>query len=281
MFAVPKARPKKAVKGWQLVGRGVPSASPGPAKAASAGNASKAELEALAARNGWAPRALTYEDVQRMSSAELRFHEIWNSEALNEAFKQEEARRYRKESVPRTRIQLAWNGHSTAQEDELAYRAGNEFTLGTPSFPRTNEAATLIADYMKRNLMDATRVESYLQAWKALTEEGKITPLPYQSADAFYNEHQELHPTQKPPLIQAKEAKAEATKAAFANAESNTASAGFTNFTDYPERERIGYGNHTRYSFRKLLDSLDADSYQRRLIEDPSFAAAVDKIAEK
>jgi len=43
-----------------------------------------------------------------------------------------------------------------------------------------------------------------------------------------------------------------------------TARAGATQITTYPGRDRIGYGDHTRYSFRKLLDSLPADDYKKR-----------------
>src|SRR5206468_6436813 len=119
--------------------------------------------------------------------------------------------------------------------------------------------------------LDATEVSSYMNAFNALVEEGKLTPAPAQSAYEFLRNHPELHDRRTPPLIQTREAKAQATAEHFQKARESTAQAGVTQVTTYPGRERIGYGDHTRYSFRKLLDSLDSDSYRKRLNEDKSF----------
>lgn len=47
--------------------------------------------------------------------------------------------------------------------------------------------------------------------------------------------------------------------------------AGIIESTGYPQAP-------TKYSFRKLLDSLSADEFQRRVNEDPQFVAAIDKL---
>lgn len=244
--------------GWQLVGRGEGSDAP--------------------KDDGRTVRPLTYSEITAMSAADAEWHVQHNKKNWELAFEEQERRRTGKQHLAKTKVELCWSGHSTAEEDELAYRAGNEFALRTPTFPRTNEAAILVANYMKENLMDATRVDSYVKAFRQLVEDRKIQPLAYQSADTFYSEHKELHPTQVPPLIQAKEAKAKATEEHFAKAQAASARAGSTTVVDY-EAEQTGYPQApTKYSFRRLLDSLSADEYQRRVSEDPAFAAAIDKL---
>jgi len=41
---------------------------------------------------------------------------------------------------------------------------------------------------------------------------------------------------------------------------------------------QTGQTASTKYSLKKLLDSLDADSYRKRLNDDPAFATAVDRL---
>src|SRR5437879_5695854 len=57
----------------------------GAAKVSSGGGKSRGELEALASRHGWAPRPLHPEDVKTMGADELRYHDIFNSVALERA----------------------------------------------------------------------------------------------------------------------------------------------------------------------------------------------------
>jgi hypothetical protein len=100
------------------------------------------------------------------------------------------------------------------------------------------------------------------------------------SADEWLAAHPELPDRRRPPIIEAREAKVRATAEHFKQAEEDTARAGSTSFTEYPERERIGYGDHTRYSFPKLLDSLSSVDFARRVNEDPQFAAAFDRLRD-
>lgn len=113
-----------------------------------------------------------------------------------------------------------------------------------------------------------------------------MRPLPFKDVLSIYNLQAghthfavPVHPTGVPPLIQVREAKAASTAAHFAKTEAASAKAGSTTVVTY-EDDSSGYPQApTKYSFRELLDSLSADDYQRRVNEDPQFAAAIDKLS--
>jgi hypothetical protein len=236
------------------------------------------DLEAQGELYGWTAKPLTYNEVLEMSSSELRWHEAFNKENVDRAFTLAENQRLNRERMPVWNVRRMWKGKATPEEDEKARIAGDAFAIRTPQFARTVENATLMIEHMQRNDLDATQVSSYVTAFRVLTAEGKIALATPESADDFLHNHPELHDRRTPPIIAARNVKVLATAEHFQRAEAATASAGVTQVTKYPESERIGYGDHTRYSFRKLLDSLPADDYKKRLIEDKSFSAAVDKL---
>src|SRR5258707_15484195 len=103
MFIVPTATKRSRKTGES----GIAGAAKIPASAATA---SKEELKAMAARAGWEVRPLTFEEVQKMSSSELRFHELWNKDALDRAFSIEQNKRTNAERLPIWNIQRAWSG---------------------------------------------------------------------------------------------------------------------------------------------------------------------------
>lgn len=150
-------------------------------------------------------------------------------------------------------------------------------TVPTVETSATLEAATLMCEYMKRENLDAGVVGSYSKAFNALVEAGKITPLPYESADQFLANHQELLPNAVPPLIASQQAKAVGTADFVAKTQAASARARSTTVVDY-EDEHTGYpAAPTKYSFKRLLDSLSADEYRRRVSEEPQFAPDIDK----
>jgi len=171
-----------------------------------------------------------------------------------------------------------WEGRATPEEDERARIAGDTFATRTPQFARTMENATLMVEHMKLRDFDATEMSSYFTAFRELTEQGKLIVAPAQSADQYLAAHAELHDHRTPPLIQVREAKAAQTAKHFEAAANSTAKGTVVNFTDYAADE-AGYPDYpSKYSFRRLVESLDADSYARRLKDDPQFAAAIDKL---
>jgi len=216
-----------------------------------------------------------------MSSAELRFHEVWNKEALDRAFTIEQNRRTNAERIPVWETRRMWRGEASRKETEAARAAGDAFATRTPQFSRTLENAKAMADFMQAHDLDGTKLESYVTAFRELSTEGKLTLAPAQSADDFLRTHPELHDRRTPPLIQVREAKAEQTAKHFEAAANATAKGAVVNFTDYPS-EQSGYpAAPTKYSFRKLLHSLSSEDYQKRLNEDGAFRAAVDRLGEK
>jgi uncharacterized tellurite resistance protein B-like protein len=128
-----------------------------------------------------------------------------------------------------------WKGKATPEEDEKARAAGDQFAIRHPQFARTIENATLMIEYMQAHDLDATDISSYTTAFRELSAEGKLTLVEAQSATDFYKEHKELHPTQIPPLVAARNAKKAATEKFFAEARADTATAraGATRVTDY------------------------------------------------
>ena len=245
---------KTRSKGWQLVGRGQPSE--------------------VAPNNGRTVRPLTCREItENMSAADAEWHVQHNKKNWEAAFEEQERRRQSKNHIAKTRIELAWNGHSTPQE-EAAIRAGQSWASRTPSFPRTLEAATLMCEYMKRESLDAgchrviqqgiQRAGRSRQNYAAALRIGRTVP-----------------PKAVPPLIASQQAKAAATATHFEQAASATAASGSTKFVDYePEQRGPLYANTTKASFRNLLKNLSADEYLEKM-QDPQFRAAVDKLEEK
>ncbi len=240
---------------------------------------SKSELKSLGERKGWTVREISAREIQQqMSADEVLWHEAFNKENVDRAFERQRIDKHNREAMGQWAVKRMWEGKATPEENEKARIAGDTFAMRTPKFARTIESAQIMVEYMQQNDLDATKVESYVIAYKALVEDGKLTPAPAQSADDFLRSHPELHDTRTPPIIAVRAARKEATEKFFEQAKAATAQAGATSVTDYPADE-TGYPNYpTKYSFRRLVESLDAESYARRLKEDPQFSAALDRL---
>ena len=213
-----------------------------------------------------------------MSADETLWHEAFNKENWDRAFTLSENGRLNRERMPIWNVRRMWRGEASGEETEKARIAGDQFATRFPQFERSLPNAELMVAYMRDHDLDATKIESYVIAYRELTEQGKLTVAPAQSADEFLAQHPELIDRRTPPLIAARNAKAEQTTKHFEAAANATAKGTVVNFTDYPG-EQSGYpAAPTKYSFRRLLESLSAAEYQKRLNEDAAFAAAVDKI---
>lgn len=241
----------------------------------------KEELKAMAAQAGWEIRELSYDEVQRMSSSELRFHESFNRENLDRAFELEQNKRLNRERIPVWDIRKKWEGKTlvTPEEAQQARKAGATLAERFPTFQRTEANALAICRYMADHDLDPKQVSSYVEAFNALVEAGQMKLAPVLSADEYLAANADtLVDKRVPPLIEARHAKAENTQKFFEKAQAATSTGTVVSVTDYPS-EPSGYPPApTRYSFKKLLDSLDAESYRKRINDDPAFAAAVDKL---
>jgi len=254
-------------------------ATAGAAKVSSSrGGKSREELKALGERMGWIVREVSMREIQQMSADETLWQGEFNKEEFDRAFTLAENGRLNRERMPIWNVRRMWGGGATPEEDSAARIAGNQFATRCPQFERTIENAQVIVEWMQAHDLDGTKVESYVTAFQALVEDGKLTPAKAQSADDFLAAHSELRDNRTPPLIVARTARKEATEKFFEQAKAATAQAGATNITDYPADE-TGYPNFpSKYSFRKLVEGLSAEEYARRLKDDRQFSAALDRL---
>lgn len=250
----------------------------GMAKAPSGGLKGREELKNLGEQYGWSVRELSLREIRQMSADETLWHEVFNRENFDSAFTRAENQRTNKERMEVWDKRRMWGGGATPEETEKARAAGDEFATRFPAFARTVENAQAMVRFLEENDLDGTQLSSYVTAFRALTEQGKLKLAPAQSANEYLAQHLELKDNRVPPLIAARNAKAEQTAKHFEAAANATAKGTIVSFMDYPS-EQSGYpAAPTKYSFRKLLDSLSAEEYQKRLNQDAAFAAAVDKL---
>jgi hypothetical protein len=229
----------------------------------------KSDLEAQGEQYGWTVRPLTMLEINQMSSAELRWHEQFNAENLQNVFTTEANKQNNQEVMKVVGARRMWDGQASEEECAAAHAAGNEFANRYPAFVRHTENAKAIAGYMENNDLDGTKFESYVTAFEALAMEGTITLSPKDagvgpearltgselksyprlhlllqpsrvlkpedklSADEYFAQTPELHDTRVPPLIAARNAKKAATEELMKRSESATTRSGSTSVTDY------------------------------------------------
>lgn len=241
----------------------------------------KEELKAMAEQTGWDIRELTYDEVERMSSSELRFHEVFNRQNLDRAFELERNKRLNRERTPIWDIRKKWEGKTlvTPEEAEEAHKAGATFAERHPTFERNEENALAICGYMSEHHLDPKQVSSYVTAFNALVEAGQMKLAPVLSADEFLVEHaHELVDQRVPPLIQARHTKAENTQKFFEKAQAATAEGTTVRVLDYPHEQRGVPPQPEKHSFRMKVRSMSASEIAQRCADDPVFKAALDAL---
>ena len=99
------------------------------------------------------------------------------------------------------------------------------------------------------------------------------------SADDFLQAHKDVLADKRvPPLVLAREAKANATASYFHQTETVTASSGSTKVLDYPQLQHGVPPQSEKYSFRKLVDSMSSTQLAQRCQQDPAFKKALDEM---
>jgi len=246
-------------------------------KVSAGGSKGREELKALGERMGWtAPREISMREIKAMSADQVLWEETFNTEAFKAAFERDAIAKHNGEAMAAWDVRKAWSVGVTDEQAEKARIAGDQFAMRFPHFERSLANAELMVAYLRDHDLDATKIESYVSAYRELSEQGRLAIAPTLSANDFYKTHTELHDRRTPPLIAARSAKADQTAKHFEAAMNATAKGMVVNVTDY-RNEQSGYpAAPTKYSFRRLLDSLSAAEYQKRLNEDTAFAAAVD-----
>src|SRR5258707_969916 len=228
-------------------------------------------------------------EINQMSSAELRWHEQFNAENLENVVTVEENKKNNKQNMAAWNVKRMWGGKASEEETQKAFAAGDRFASNYAQFVRNMDNAQAITSYMEENNLDATQVQSYVEAFEVLAPQGKLVLSPKAagigmeealtgdelkgyarlnlllqpnkalkpedklSADEWFAQHRDILADKRtPPLIAARQARVDATVAHFAQAEANTAKSGSTTVTDYPD-DQSGYLTHSKYNFRKFV----------------------------
>ncbi len=122
---------------------------------------------------------------------------------------------------------------------------------------------------------DLTSHHSFHQLLQAHKRPSDIDRL---SADEFLAMVPDLKDKRTPPLIVARQARADATAAHFAQTESTTARSGSTNVIDYPQKPHGVPPQPDKISFRKKVQSMTADEVRRECEINPGFKQSLDDL---
>ncbi len=288
------------------------SSTAGAAKISSVTARSKSELKELGERMGWKPRPLTMQEIREMSSQELLWHEAFNENyqrALELPAKLAEG----KEIDSRWKAHRFWNDTASPEEYKTLLNEFKKFLGHYPQYLTTHfdeNNDVLFAWLQDRHMspiysnlvlaFEATALEGRL--WlnpsaisagsesevsgqnllrhhsfhKLIQAQQRTSDVDRQSANEFFEANKDvLADKRTPPLIVARQERANATAAHFQQAAANTARSGSTTVTDYPD-EPSGYLTHSKYNFRKFVAGLSAAEFQEKL-NDPTFVAALDR----
>ena len=232
---------------------------------------SAAELEALAVRMGWTKRELSYQELQSMSSAEMRYHQICNKERYDAAFTNEEARKQAARTNAEWERLKKWTGETpVSQEDRAKMReVANEFQRLYPQYIRNESNSRVLWDYMEDSNLDPTNLQGVISAFETLAQKGdialnpsaigagpetsvegrdlikhhnfhlllqpqrRVNPEDKLSAKQYLEQHPELHDKSTPPLIQQRIVREQNTAEHFQKTQEATATQNGTRFTDY------------------------------------------------
>jgi hypothetical protein len=126
--------------------------------------------------------------------------------------------------------------------------------------------------------LDATKVESYVAAFRELSVDGSITLAKAEGAQEFYDEHVELHDRRTPPLIAARHQREQNTAAHFAAASAATNESSVTRVVDFGPQKRGIPPESDKYSFKTKVRVMSADELAQRCADDPAFKAALDSL---
>src|SRR5260370_539433 len=239
---------------------------------------SKSELKALGVRKGWNSIEISVREIEQMSADEVLWHEAFNKENWDRAFTLSENGRLNRERMPIWNVRRMWRGEASGEETEKARIAGDQFATRFPQFHRTLDNAQVMVAYMESHDLNATKLESYVSAYKALMEEGKLSLAPPQSADEFVEAHPELKDNRVPPLVASRHRREQNTTAQFAASTAATNEGSVTRMVDYPHQLRGVPPQSDKHSFRMKVRSLSASEIAQRCADDPAFKAALDAL---
>jgi hypothetical protein len=139
----------------------------------------KSELKVLGDRMGWTVRPLTENEIRgSMSAQESIWHETWNSDNYKAAFTVEENKRDNKANMAGWNNKRMWSGKATEDESQKAFAAGDRFASSYSQFIRSESNGLAIVEYMADHNLDATQVQSYIEAFDFLAPQGRLVLSP-------------------------------------------------------------------------------------------------------
>jgi len=276
---------------------------------------SKSELKEWGERMSLAPRTLSKSEINGMSSQEMLWHEAWNGENYKAAFTAEENKKTNKANVAASSTKRMWAGQATEEESQQAYAAAERFASNYSSFVRDTANSQAMVLCMAENNLDATKAQSYVEAFEVLAPQGRLVLSPKAagigseetlsgpalkmyprlhllcqpnrvlkpedklSADDWFAQHPELHETRMPFVVAVRQERAANTAAHEKNTEAATVSTrnGKTRVVDYGPQGH-GVPQSKKYRFRKLVDSMSSTELAERCQQDPAFKKALDEM---
>jgi hypothetical protein len=279
------------------------------------------ELKAMGERYGWVAGPVSPDDVKAWGADQLRWNELFNKEALEHALTLPERIKHGKEVDQQWQAKKFWDNAASIppQEHKAMLTEFKKFVDHYPQYKSTThwddnndalfgwlqdrhmapiysnlvlafEANALAGKvWLNPNAINAgseTEVSGqdllrHHSFHLLIQAQRRVSDLDCLSANEFLAQHDELKDKRTPPLVAAREARAEATAAHFANAETNTAKSGSTNVVDYPQVQRGVPAQPDKVSFRKKVQNMTSEEIRRECEIDQSFKDALDQLQWK
>jgi len=276
----------------------------------------KSDLEAQGIQNGWTAGPLAYNQVREMSSSELRWHEIYNATNLENALALPGIAKERKNINAQWAAKSLWDDRTqpTPEQADAIVSALERFRQTYPQFiPSRAENSALLEWLKDRNLhvtfenlqmsfedcalkglvhlnpsaialgsqtdVSGDELLHHQNFHKLVLPQKRVSDVDRLSADEYLERNKDVLADKRvPPIIAARNAKAASTAAHFQQADRGTAKSGSTSVTEYSHEQHGVPPSSEKYSFQRLINSLSAEDFARRVKEDPQFAAAIDKL---
>jgi hypothetical protein len=300
MFIVPGRKPFKST----VESKSLKSVAPS--------TATRAELESLAARQGWQPRELTMKDIREMSSAELRYHEVCNRQNYDAAFQRAENVTHNRKAMEQWATKRMFDDQATPQEIEAAVKEAQRFSANHSQFlgsTQPTNRAKLFQWLRDRNLpitydnfcggfadlairgelvvsagcigdgreLTGEALRNYPRLHELLQPHRIPTAEESMSADEWKAAHPELADRRVPPLIARRQQVAEKTAEHFQRSASAEVKASVVRVVDYGEQRPGVPPEADKYSLKQKIRSMSAAELAQRCADDSAFKKAMDE----
>jgi hypothetical protein len=301
MFIVPTRRPFTS------------TAENKPARSVAPSTATRAELESLAARQGWQPRELSMKDIREMSAAEVQYHEVCNPDNFMAAFQRAENVAHNRKAIEQWATKRMFDDKATPEEIAAAVKEATRFSTNHPQFlgpSQPTNRGKLFQWLRDRNLqitydnfcsgfadlslrgelvvsaacigedteLTGEALRNYPRLHELLQPHRLRTAEESMSADEWKAAHPELVDHGIPPLILRRQQIAERTAEHFQQAANSEVRGSVVHVMDYGEQTHGVPPEPDKYSFNQKIRSMSAAELAGRCADDPAFKAALDKM---